>query len=397
MNWPIVKLGDLFKVTSGGTPSRSILEYYENGDIPWIKTGDLHNRYVEQASEYITSAGLNSSSTRLYPVGTVLVAMYGATIGACSTLKIPACTNQACAAFTPNEKVDTDYLYYFLKHSKPVFVNAGSGGAQPNISAGYLKNYEIPLPPLAEQKRIAAILDKADAIRSKRQQAIQLADDFLKAVFLDMFGDPLTNPKGWEFNPIKLGLKAITSGWSANGDNRSCEENELGVLKISAVTTGKFIASENKAVVISNVPTGKKLVFPKKGDMLFSRANTRELVAASCIVQQDSPNTFLPDKLWLIKTDECFLLPEFLNYLLKNPGFKDKLTSQATGTSGSMLNISMSKFEQTECPYPPIELQRKFKEFFWKLDETLVNLNKSDVALVENFSSLSQLAFSGQL
>ena len=214
-NWVELPIKDVaVKLTSGGTPSTKKSEYYENGDIPWIKTGDLHNRYVEQASEYITSAGLNSSSTRLYPVGTVLVAMYGATIGACSTLKIPACTNQACAAFTPNEKVDTDYLYYFLKHSKPVFVNAGSGGAQPNISAGYLKNYEIPLPPLAEQKRIAAILDKADAIRRKRQQAIQLADDFLKAVFLDMFGDPVANPKGCEIKKIEDVSFRVTKGES---------------------------------------------------------------------------------------------------------------------------------------------------------------------------------------
>ncbi|WP_270804262.1 restriction endonuclease subunit S [Aeromonas sp. QDB02] len=114
MTWPMVKLGEIFKITSGGTPSRSKREYYENGSIAWIKTGDLHNKFITHASEFITEAGLQSSSTRIYPKNTILVAMYGATIGACSILKIEACTNQACAAFTPNEKVDTLFLYYLF-------------------------------------------------------------------------------------------------------------------------------------------------------------------------------------------------------------------------------------------------------------------------------------------
>jgi type I restriction enzyme S subunit len=158
-----------------------------------------------------------------------------------------------------------------------------------------------------------------------------------------------------------------------------------------------FIPTENKAVQVSDIPSSKKLVFPKKGDMLFSRANTRELVAASCIVVEDSPNTFLPDKLWLIKTDENQLLPEFLNYLLKIPGFKEKLTSQATGSSGSMLNISMGKFEQTDCLIPPIDLQHRFKNLYWKLQETLSSFGHSESTLQASFNSLSQKAFSGQL
>lgn len=291
------------------------------------------------------------------------------------------------------------YLKLALNYPKvrEVYKRYAGGGLQINLGKADLLSVEIPLPPLAEQKRIAAILDKADAIRRKRQQAIQLADDFLRAVFLEMFGDPVTNPKGWEVKPLKDVLKSISSGWSANGDSRPCEEGELGVLKISAVTSGAFIPTENKAVQVSDIPSSKKLVFPKKGDMLFSRANTRELVAASCIVVEDSPNTFLPDKLWLIKTDESQLLPEYLNYLLKIPGFKEKLTSQATGSSGSMLNISMSKFGLTECLVPPINLQHRFKNMYWKLQETLSGFEESESTLKKSFNALSQKAFSGQL
>jgi len=397
MSWPMVKLGDLFKITSGGTPSRRNPEYYENGHIPWIKTGDLHNKFINEASEFITEEGLAGSSTRLYPQGTVLLAMYGATIGACSILNIEACTNQACAAFTPVEDVDSIFLYYLLKSQKDAFVKAGSGGAQPNISGTFLKNYEIPLPPLAEQQRIAAILDKADAIRQKRQQAIKLADDFLRSVFLEMFGDPVTNPKGWKVAPIKSGMDSIVAGWSANGENRPCTMGEVGVLKISAVTSGTFIPTENKFVDKSTIPANKTLLFPKKGDLLFSRANTRELVGATCIVTDDYDSIFLPDKLWRVRTDMSQMLPEFLHMLNQQPRFKEVLTSQATGSSGSMLNISKAKFENTHVIFPDIRVQEKFKSIFWKVIDTIQKQVLVAIDMEQEINALSQKAFSGQL
>ena len=105
MKWERVELGDLTKITSGGTPSRKKPEYYSNGDIPWVKTGDLKKREIFESSEFITELGLKSSSAKLFPKDTVLVALYGATIGACSILRIPASTNQACAAILPSEKL----------------------------------------------------------------------------------------------------------------------------------------------------------------------------------------------------------------------------------------------------------------------------------------------------
>ncbi|WOQ86411.1 restriction endonuclease subunit S [Vibrio cholerae] len=197
-----VTLGDLFKISSGGTPSRREKSYYDNGDIPWIKTGDLHKCRIQQASEYITQLGLDKSSAKLFPKGTVLLAMYGATIGACSILDIEAATNQACAAFLPNEKVDTNYLYYFLISKKNDFIRDGVGGAQPNISATYLKTVSFPLPPLETQKKIAAVLEKADQLRKDCKLLEQELNSLAQSVFIDMFGDPVTNPKGWEIVTI---------------------------------------------------------------------------------------------------------------------------------------------------------------------------------------------------
>ncbi|CDH06792.1 Putative restriction-modification system specificity determinant [Xenorhabdus bovienii str. oregonense] len=304
-----------------------------------------------------------------------------------------------CAGIRPIEgKVSASYLYHFL--SSPEFRNwtkSSSGANIKNIRISELAEFEIPLPPLTEQKRIAAILDKADAIRRKRQQAIQLADEFLRAVFLDMFGDPVTNPKGWEVRPLVDGIKSIISGWSAKGESYPCNEGEYGVLKISAVTSGKFNPQENKFVYEKDIPADKKLVFPKKGDLLFSRANTRDLVAATCIVPKDNNNVFLPDKLWNVKTSENILLPEYLNYLIWEPRFKEKLTSQATGTSGSMLNISKGKFETTDAIFPDLPLQKKFRSIYWGVQKYIDSLNASLDGCDASFSSLSQKAFSGEI
>ncbi len=290
---------------------------------------------------------------------------------------------------------DPKWVFYMLQAFKLDRFVEGAG--VPTLNRNLVHDELIPLPPQDEQKRIATILDKADAIRRKRQQAINLADDFLRSVFLDMFGDPVTNPKGWEIKSIKCGVESIKSGWSAKGQSYSCKEGEKGVLKISAVTSGTFKPSKNKFVDTEIIPEGKKLLFPNKGDLLFSRANTRELVAATCIVTESREDVFLPDKLWKITTLENELVPEFLHFMVQQPKFKDRLTSQATGTSGSMLNISKAKFEESLAIYPPIEKQLEFKNTFWKLNKINSSFNTSEKILSDGFNSLSQKAFAGEL
>ena len=152
-NWSWTTLGKIGKWQSGSTPNRLNKDYY-NGNIPWLKTGDLNNGYITHIPESITEKALNETSVKLNPTGSVLIAMYGATIGKIGILTFPATTNQACCACEVFNGIDKEFLFLFLLSHREEFIKMGGGGAQPNISKEKIINTYIPLPPFAEQKRI---------------------------------------------------------------------------------------------------------------------------------------------------------------------------------------------------------------------------------------------------
>ena len=158
-NWCWTTLGEVGKWQSGATPSRLCKEYY-GGDIPWLKTGDLNDGYITDIPEYITQKALQETSVKLNPAGSVLIAMYGATIGKVGILTFPATTNQACCACVEYEATDQQYLFYFLLSHKENFIRQGGGGAQPNISKEKIVETLLPLPPFNEQKRIVNEVEK---------------------------------------------------------------------------------------------------------------------------------------------------------------------------------------------------------------------------------------------
>lgn len=158
-SWKWVRLGAIGDWGAGGTPSRTKTEYY-SGDIPWLKTGDLNDGFIDELPEFITKKALDETSLRLNPVGSVLMAMYGATIGKLGILNIEATTNQACCACIPYNGIYNKYLFYYLFASRTEFIRQGAGGAQPNISRKKIVRYLFPLPPIEEQKRIAEKLDR---------------------------------------------------------------------------------------------------------------------------------------------------------------------------------------------------------------------------------------------
>lgn len=192
MNWKKEPLGKNCKTTSGGTPSRKNQSYYQNGTIPWVKSGELENNIITTSEEFITEEGLLNSSAKIFPAGTLLIALYGATIGKLAFLGIDAATNQAVCGIFQNENVSLKYLYYYLLFQRPNLIKQGVGGAQPNISQTILKKLEISYPDsITEQQRIVARieelfseLDKAvDTLKTTKEQLEVYRQTVLKEIF----------------------------------------------------------------------------------------------------------------------------------------------------------------------------------------------------------------------
>ncbi len=173
-DFPLVKIGEVFKTSSGGTPKAGKKEYYKDGNIPWVRSGEVDGNYITNTEIKITQAGLNESSAKLFPKNSVLVAMYGATAGKVGMLGIEASTNQAVCAIFPNERCITKYLYYILRSQEQALVDLSVGGGQPNISQTIIKNYEIPLPPLEVQQEIVDELEGYQKIIEGNKKHIKI-------------------------------------------------------------------------------------------------------------------------------------------------------------------------------------------------------------------------------
>jgi type I restriction enzyme S subunit len=167
--WIKVKLGDICHTTSGGTPSRKNMEYY-NGNIPWVKSGELNYNIIRETEEKVTKEAIINSSAKIFPKGTLLIALYGATIGKIAILGVDAATNQAVCGIFENERIITKYLYWYLLYYKPEFIKIGFGGAQPNISQTIVKDLDIPLPTISIQKQI---VDKIEELFSELDYGVE--------------------------------------------------------------------------------------------------------------------------------------------------------------------------------------------------------------------------------
>jgi type I restriction enzyme S subunit len=288
----------------------------------------------------------------------------------------------------PKDNVLPEYLYYVVSymHLEKYF----TGATIPHIYFRDYKNEEFNLDSLDKQKEIVDVLGKCEVVIESRKQELQKLDVLIKARFVEMFGDVKINPHKYKKNSIKSVLKTCEAGWSGNGTQRIRKDDEIAVLKVSAVTKGYFIPEECK--VLDDQENIKKYVTPEKGDLLFSRANTREMVGATAIVKEDYPSLILPDKLWKIKfRDNVNVF--YMKYVLSSKSVRNQFSVVSTGTSGSMYNVSMDKFKAIEVPLPPIELQNQFADFVNQVDKSKVAVQKALDETQLLFDSLMQEYF----
>jgi len=193
-DWPMVELGKTLKTSSGGTPLKGRVEYYENGTVPWVKSGEVGQGLITSAEERITVAGLKNSSAKIFPAGTVLVAMYGATAGQVGLLEIDAATNQAVCGILPDPSIVPAFLFFHLKGRTDELIGLSTGGAQPNISQAIIRALSIPLPPVATQQTIVAEIEGEQALVAANRELIDRFEKKIQAALAPVWGEDKRTP-----------------------------------------------------------------------------------------------------------------------------------------------------------------------------------------------------------
>lgn len=367
-------IGESCSVVSGGTPSRSKNEYWENGNIPWIKIGNIKSKYVNEYDELITEQGLNNSSAKLLKKGTILYTIF-ATLGEVGILDIEACTNQAIAGINITDpRITTDYLYYYLKSKKDYVNNIGRGVAQNNINLTTLKNFEIPLIDVDKQLNIVEILEKVERMICLKEKEIDDLDLLIKARFIEMFGDPIVNEKGWRTKPL-LDMGQCKNGMNFHYDDKGIDINCLGVCdfkNLSVIDNTKVLPT----VSLNEMPSEEYLL--KDDDIVFVRSNgNKALVGRSLVVYPGNvPTTFSGFCIRYRKYDNEIIVPYLLRVLKT-----DSVRMKMSGRGANIQNLNQQILGTLVIPVPPIELQEQFADFVQQVDKSRFDIKKSIIEL----------------
>ncbi|WPC04712.1 restriction endonuclease subunit S [Pseudomonas benzenivorans] len=397
MSWKSVALADVSDVFNGKTPSKGdqrgvghpvlkIKDVGENGSFkgPFESFVDpgLADKFSDKHLELDDSLILNAAHNSDY-VGSKQYRAEQAVVGS-----LP--TGEWLIARANTEKLNPRFLNYWLQSPQARFqIKQLVKGI--HLYPKDVMRLEIPLPPLPEQKRIAAILDKADAIRRKRQQAIQLADDFLRALFLDMFGDPVTNPKGWEVRPSgELFSVPPRIGTTTPADGQGylvVRVGEIGKLDINFSKCGRAQLKDSEL---------ERFIL-RSGDTVLARAiGSKKQLGKASFFSGYSEDVYIDSHVMRLRPNVKMCNPEWFYRFVSSDGGKS-LLQKAGGETAVQFNINAKQAASILIPLPPIELQNEFIVFCQRHSKSKTHLSKQAGDFEMLFSSLSQKAFSGQL
>ncbi|RLP54973.1 MAG: restriction endonuclease subunit S [Ketobacter sp.] len=387
-------LGELVEIIGGGTPSKSNPEFW-SGKIPWASVKDFKTTELLSTADYITEAGVKGSATNVIPAGNIIVPTRMA-LGKVAVNKVDMAINQDLKALIvrDDEVLSKLYLLRFLESKAKYIEEQGKGATVKGITLDVLRGLEIPLPPLPEQKRIAAILDKADAIRRKRQQAIQLADEFLRAVFLDMFGDPVTNPKRWD----ETELLNVSVGKFQNGAYFPKEKyTEDGVEMVHMANAFYDVIQRGSLKRVD----ASKLDIDKYGlsesDIMISRRSlTYEGAAKPCLIPKSDEPLLFESSMIRFTPNVSKVNKRYLFQYLSEPLVKDHFIRKYV-TGATIKGISQKNLEKVRVLVPPIWIQNEFSKKVNSIESLIAKLSSQNELSEVAFKALSQKAFSGEL
>jgi len=390
--WPSVRLENCCEIVSGATPSTSEAAYWD-GDIFWATPKDLselEGAYISETPRKITRKGLDNCAAAVLPVDSVLFSSR-APIGHVAINTVPMATNQGFKSFIPKgDRVHAKFLYHWLRTNRSYLESLGNGVTFKEVSKAVVSRIEIPLPSLPEQRRIADFLDKADALRAKRRAALAQFDTLTQSVFLDMFGDPATNPKGFVKKPLMSLVRAdetINYGVVQPGDD---SERGIPLIRVGDLLDGRVNHTFLKRIDPSIEATYKRSRL--RGDeILVSCVGSIGVVALA----DDSVRGFnIARAVARIPVAET-TSRVFLAAYLKTDFVQRYFTSELRTVSQPTLNIK--QLSETVVVLPPIELQTEFVARAAAVTKLNSSQRGSSSHLDRLFASLQYRAFRGEL
>ena len=388
--FPFVCLGDCGEVVTGSTPPKANSDFW-GGEIPFVTPAQLgFQSPITTADEYVTSEGADRG--RLLPEGAVLVCCIGS-LGKTGTTGVPLISNQQINAiiFDPIQ-VDARYGYHVARSLTPLLNHFAPSTTVKIVKKSAFAEFQIPLPPLDEQKRIAGILDAADALRAKRREALGRLDTLVQSTFLDMFGDPVTNPMGWETPALSKVTDEIYRYPTYFG---IVYENE-GVPEIRGELIGqggKLDTDPSKFRFIAQATSDK---FPRTqltaGDLVMS---VRGTIGKIGIVPAELINANMTANLIRISPARSIIDPVFLLHVALGPYFLNQLSRASSSTT--IKTIKALDLRAIPIPRPPLDLQRRFAAIVESIEQQKASQRAHMAELDTLFASLQSRAFRGDL
>ena len=362
-----VKLKDIFDLQMGKTPSRSNLEYWNTTDYKWISIADLTktSKYIFETKEYLSKSAIKDSGIKVIPANTVVMS-FKLSIGKTAITKEDMYSNEAIMAFKDKHVINIipEYIFYLFKYKNwEECSNKAVMGK--TLNKATLSEIEVEICSIEKQRQIVNILDKIMSAVDGRKQELQLLDELIKARFVEMFGDPVKNPKGWEVVTIGDIVTEVRYGTS----KPAAEGGKYPYLRMNNLTAdGHLDLNDLKYIDIPDDEIEKCVV--RKGDVLFNRTNSIELVGKTVVfdLQEDMIIAGYIIRVRLNKR----LLPEILSQYMNLEALKDILRSMAKGAV-NQANINAQELQSIKVYIPDMELQKQFIEM-----KNQVNKSKFD-------------------
>ena len=362
-------LENISETSSGGTPSRENADFYK-GDIPWITTGELKDGYIFDSKEHITKEALKNSAAKIFPSGTVLMAMYGATIGRLGILKVDAATNQACCAFFPNEqKLKAKYLFYWLFYHRSQLIDMGTGAGQPNISQNIIKKLEIDLPTIQEQDEIVNALSDIDNLISTQEALIAKKQAIKQGAMQEL----LTGKRrlaGFREKWNRVTLGDIGGLYKGSGISRA----DMGTGDIAAIRYGELYtfygAYTHEINTRISAEVAEEAFGLQYGDIVFAGSGeTHEEIGKCTAYVLDEKAYAGGDTIILRPNVKCHSV--YLGYLLNTSQVQEQ--KAALGQGDAVVHISAKSLSTIEVELPKYEEQVAIGEMLLDIDNDIAN------------------------